>query len=1331
MKHNILKIFFISLILLLGVSNAWAKRFYFEVPSHWERTENTVFKLRLYTGEDHPNGWSKPLQKVEGSSNIYYYDNSTYTHVQFCQMKEGMENEIYLQNTKYNTTKTEFPQTEKNLLKVTSTVQAQDNKDNYIQYIVGEWDYNIFTAQNVHFIFQNMQQQWRNPKLLIGTKTRYTIYDLAKVTNSIALHHLHINELQFIGYTIINSNEQTGEFEGSFLEKIAQYTQDNRTKIYYEPLTGNVFHIFSINEDHKRSISNINYLNTTLTIRCEVSYDGGVTYESTGTLPVNITTTTKYFGENWDNMDQEGTITLTKGSNIFQASTTLGFENLIYLSANDCNTDLYKVVGWKKGDVIQSYNPRPYRRTGLDEETDFVLLLERINPNQPCAVTFVLEDNNIPSQVVAPNTRAQKPVIESIVPGKICKWYSDGSYQNEFNFDTHIIEDITLYGAWVPEAEVGDYRLLYVEQVVEKSSVDGEEWKTVITRKKAHPSDIIKKRTETETDIVSLHVYNKNTYQAIKRYIGEEPDYYDSPSNSAVVLQRYDGAKWVDIEHHMVFGPLAAVPEVGMLPGRRNVGEDINLIDKLEADPGIFNNDIVEELVANHRYKGNGVWNFPIKQTVNGSNVTAELVREDVVPYKGTYYIRTANAKGGWNNYKNNSDNHMTKSEYQTSLKVENEEFTQYNCKRVKLDERDSKFVHFVVANDYAQAISDTLIADRADILGNALSQEQIIVGDNAELPANSDVNIRFSWKEENNALHRAYISHAEADNANFLLLNDKASANTLFNLNKDNNGNPVALTNKQQLFTYNDHNHYQTNLRAKTNAPVTLTATYADKTQDLKGTTVTPFTLFEGNAEDQDVYPIHALYNFGENQLSTFYLPIGDEFANKDMAIETDVMIVRKNHEQANQLLLTKNARTINTGKTAYGALTFTYEHLSSNSWAAANDKTFYWISFPFDVQLSDVFGFGKYAVHWYIEYYDGAERAEKGLFLDSGTYWKYVTKKEASTFELKANTGYVLWLNVPRIQSDGLLNNYNAQEITLFFPSMNPIQKQFGQETNVMHDLEPHICNIERRKNEDSNWHLIGVPSYANTTETTQTSNTEFVYDYLPATDTYEAVSSSMINNREGGFRSMYAYMVQFAGTINWSTVIRENTPASLAARKETSDNEERQLRLELRQNNVYADQTFVHLQNNEATTAFDMNRDLTKIINAGANIYSITSDNVDVAGNIIPMEEATLMLGVELQTAGEYTFAMPEGTEGMVVELIDYETNTRTNLLLDNYTVTLSTGINETRFALSIRPDKTATSVENIGDEATGAKKYIIDGQLYLQKDGTVYDAQGRSL
>ena len=94
------------------------------------------------------------------------------------------------------------------------------------------------------------------------------------------------------------------------------------------------------------------------------------------------------------------------------------------------------------------------------------------------------------------------------------------------------------------------------------------------------------------------------------------------------------------------------------------------------------------------------------------------------------------------------------------------------------------------------------------------------------------------------------------------------------------------------------------------------------------------------------------------------------------------------------------------------------------------------------------------------------------------------------------------------------------------------------------------------------------------------------------------------------------------------------------------------------------------------------------------------------------------------------------MPDGTEGMVVELVDYELETTTNLLLFDYTVTLPKGTNEGRFALHIQPSKSGvtTNIDQINGGSIhheGVQKYLIDGQLYIVREGEVFDAQGHRL
>jgi hypothetical protein len=201
----------------------------------------------------------------------------------------------------------------------------------------------------------------------------------------------------------------------------------------------------------------------------------------------------------------------------------------------------------------------------------------------------------------------------------------------------------------------------------------------------------------------------------------------------------------------------------------------------------------------------------------------------------------------------------------------------------------------------------------------------------------------------------------------------------------------------------------------------------------------------------------------------------------------------------------------------------------------------------------------------------------------------------------------------------------------------------------------------------------------------------------------------------------------MVQYAGDVNWTGVVNI-TPKSVAA--EQSQDSPIMLRLELQQASQALDKTFIQLRSDKGTLGFDINLDLTKIINRGANLYTVVNGD-QMAGNAIPKEDILMPLGVVITAAGEYTFAMPEGTEDIIAELIDYETGIITNLLLSDYTITLPSGTYEQRFALRLQPDKTATSVEDISTDGKSFKKYLIDGRLYLQKDGIMYDAQGRQI
>ena len=136
-----------------------------------------------------------------------------------------------------------------------------------------------------------------------------------------------------------------------------------------------------------------------------------------------------------------------------------------------------------------------------------------------------------------------------------------------------------------------------------------------------------------------------------------------------------------------------------------------------------------------------------------------------------------------------------------------------------------------------------------------------------------------------------------------------------------------------------------------------------------------------------------------------------------------------------------------------------------------------------------------------------------------------------------------------------------------------------------------------------------------------------------------------------------------------------------------------------------------------------------DLSKVMNSRkANIYTLAG-YYKMAGNCLPETTSIVPVGVRTAVAGEYTFSIPEGTNGTGVILIDNETGVRTNLALSDYTVTLNKGTFDGRFTLELSPiAEVPTGIGETDVDASSVRKVVVDGTLYIVKDGQVYDARG---
>ena len=709
----------------------------------------------------------------------------------------------------------------------------------------------------------------------------------------------------------------------------------------------------------------------------------------------------------------------------------------------------------------------------------------------------------------------------------------------------------------------------------------------------------------------------------------------------------------------------------------------------------------INKIMSDQQDQGCGVWNFTVR-TDGADHATVNFSTPQ--RYTGNYYIRTNNAEGEWRNY-TLSTNLMTFSSYAKN----HSGYTHYFCRYIDIKDGTSSVpghsnnVKFIIANDYCSVLSNEMAGDSHTATGGLLPES---------------ANVRWTWNEVTNEVARAYIlgSHGSYDHivANGKRLEDQED--WIYEIDIDN------VTQGQKLNIHADYPSKDIGTVKKT------TQTFADNLEMIKT-----------DPSNQNSYTVRIMYDFKINKTLIMLEP-----NDKNVNIGVDVFIDRTDQGEATQVQPgTTVTSSKDEGYTVYSTLTLTKDHLTSTT-KTEWERLYYWISFPFDVRISEIFGFGEYGKHYIIQYYDGAERAKNGCWADSPTYWRQIQIKDTTVSErrddedingnpqngiLKANKGYVLALARNIAKSD--IFKYGNDYVRLYFPSREKITSIDGNMQNTTVYLRPHTCTITRedRYIYDSNWHIIGVPSYANKAQTLKEEDVLYFYTYNTANNTYTPTSAKDATVQ---FKSMHAYMVQFAGNINWQSTWDLDAHSVVARRQSAEAQENYALRLELQRDGQYADQAFVQLKAEGATVDFDLNQDLTKIINAGANIYTLAGEKrIQVAGNVLPIAKTTIPVGIQVAQAGTYTIALPDGTSGISATLVDNQTGTHTNLLLEDYTITLDAGNHENRFYIVLDPERTATAVENIDDEANTTQKYLIDGQLIIRTSQGVYNAIGNTI
>ena len=780
-----------------------------------------------------------------------------------------------------------------------------------------------------------------------------------------------------------------------------------------------------------------------------------------------------------------------------------------------------------------------------------------------------------------------------------------------------------------------------------------------------------------------------------------------------------------------------------------------------------------------------GVYNFHLTQADGSISV------EKIEAYTGNYYIRTDCAGSTkWENFRS-QDHQMTYSSFSESAENSfGEKFSHYYTHWCPAGMN----VKFCIANDYSMCITDTLEKDVNEPYKNIATGGNLLSDGNGDATVNRySANIRFMWDRKTNKISRAYVASSTNPDRLFLVLH---ADQTLRHDDDTDISSSSPLPSNSLLLSDKENWIYETSIKIKPGTRFKLFASYALETPDNMDSVQffrgayddNRFTSDENSViliggESVDYQLARIVYDFKTNRLLAAWLPSGEVDGNN--AINADVMIIREHQESARCITFATSSANLSGVKTVYGVMKFNRWILNNRGGSADEDKDharpdhiaedlanyhapltienqkstyerrLYFISFPFNVRVGDIFGFGQYGSYWVLQYYDGLSRAKNGYWLDSKPNWKYISPTQvANGYTLEANQGYLLELNLSAMAADNTTFWSNGiSTIELYFPST--VAQETLKQTNCTIPAlnDDYKCTINRgtaegdRRVKDSYWRCIGVPSYnlynsalkdgsGNTIEwktdyTWQEDESEFPFIYMwnKTDNTLTPQSTSAFL-----FQPMHAYLTQIKSAIVWNLV--SATPSSIVARRARKEaNNEHEWRIELRQDTTFLDQTYVRMTNLEQVTdSFDFGQDLVKELNSRSNIYTfIGYEKVAANSMTIHTDQTTVIpVGANIRADGEYTFAMPEGTHGVGITLIDTEANVRTSLSALDYTVTLSAGEYTNRFFLEISPvQNTPTGLEEPTSNSSlkgRAQKKMIDGILYIVRDGKMYDARG---
>ena len=784
--------------------------------------------------------------------------------------------------------------------------------------------------------------------------------------------------------------------------------------------------------------------------------------------------------------------------------------------------------------------------------------------------------------------------------------------------------------------------------------------------------------------------------------------------------------------------------------------------------------------VVTLEHNGSTVYTYPAN-TFSASGVyTAKINTDnygltDLALYTGDYYIRTDPSAGGWDNYLTEPDNKMTYFNRNTNFP--NETFSYYWVDNIAKTSGGSGTVNIkaVVANDYNPMLTvftpdDNITREehginlrfgyepttndivRGIIRGATNSDFLNLLGETGNVYKTQDCAAAY---EMNESYYTAYKDSCKMqDKSNWVY--------DIFVFAKIDDSHTTA-----DIYLKSNYNgiHYllgmvKDGFGRDTNEPISFPIIRND-TRTTNG-----------------VYRLAIIYDFKTNRLLGAWTPTDLVMdCDNDKNTDANIMFIRHENKDVAQIDFITEECGSTSKITGLQQAILALEVDNDKNASLGNRELHYFVTMPFDCRVGDIFGIPGFMEYWGVQRYNGELRAQIGWFPSTPTFWEWLDENDIMhagegylvSIDKKALQTHNVWkegiiyqtqdtvkeAGVPVKTHDGLADSVvwrthtDGSLLTLYFLSTTAgftIEPASGSSMTISYPNQ--LCGITsgHRDHQDSNWKCLGTPGYRNVDisaysatsgvpyyiddedEETEYAPPKFLYIFNEQTTSaaYAKGTYTVVDGTDFTYHSFNSYMVQYAGTINWSHYSKGApavTPSPIAPRRMPSSAEKQKTKMQLdllSEENESLDRTFILLRE-DATKGFDQNYDLNKMVERNANqIYSFAEYDIPFAANALPLETDTVPLVVNIVNAGEYTFSMlKERHYGMTPILYDMFESQQIDLTAADYTVNLAKGKYTDRFYVLFAP---------VHPIATGIE-IMEDGTHHVLSNEAIYDVLGR--